>query len=89
MSPDILGPLQQEVNDLREKNKIFEGNLIRSLQVINDLFLQIDRYRRIIIHYREIESKVVALLHLPFGATEAFEKARKELLEVITKKETS
>ena len=32
-----------------------------------------------------IKDKAVALLHLPFSAIEAFEKARKELLEVITK----
>lgn len=34
----------------------------------------------------EIKDKAAALLHLPFSATEAFEKARKELLEVITKR---
>ena len=85
MGIDILGPLQQEVNGLRERNNILEGNSTRSLQIVNDLLLKFSRYKEMIARYQVIESKVIALLHLPFSATEAFEKARKELLEVITK----
>jgi predicted SprT family Zn-dependent metalloprotease len=46
------------------------------------LYQEIDRLKK---KNREIKDKAAALLHLPFRATEAFEKARKELLGVICK----
>lgn len=46
------------------------------------LYQEIDRLKK---ENREIKDKAAALLHLPFRATEAFEKARKELLGVICK----
>jgi len=50
--------------------------------LVNELSQEIDRLKE---ENQEIRDKAAALLHLPFRATEAFEKARRELLGVICK----
>ena len=72
----------------RENNRLDLEN--RSLKMANNILG--DVIKKMKAHmgqlYKEnndIKDKAVALLHLPFSATEAFEKARKELLEVICK----
>ena len=55
----------------------------KMMMLVDELSQEIDRLKK---ENQEIKDKAAALLHLPFSATEAFEKARKELLEVICKK---
>lgn len=67
------GQLMILVNELERENN----------GLINYLKAQVGQLEK---ENQEIKNKAAALLHLPFSATEAFEKARKELLEVICKK---
>ena len=71
--------LYREIDRLKGKIKELGDQNLRAGQLILSL-------NKKLVHSLDIESKAAALLHLPFSATEAFEKARKELLEVICKK---
>lgn len=78
----IVSELKRENNrfdldnrSLKMVNKIW-GDVIKELQAHVELLKK---------ENQEIKDIAAALLHLPFSATEAFEKARKELLDVICK----
>jgi len=73
---------REQINELLLLRKNLSGGMVKKQST--PLHQEIDKLKK---ENQEIRDKAAALLHLPFSATEAFEKARKELLEIICKKE--
>ena len=77
------------ITDCHGRQYFFRENKLEVLkekkmnEQLISLYQEIEKLKK---ENQMIKDIASALLHLPFSATEAFEKARKELLEVICKK---